>query len=142
MNIGEMFRNGNGSVSGFIAEPTYDFDNVYLEKVVSDNARAPLFDLKTKSPRGRPFRLGSVWEHTAKDTGECYLRGYIESGVSGYVPLRIFRSKQNPDQLFVVRNLPGDRKRGGATEVELPGAADEPTRDFDDVFGREPEAVE
>ncbi|HMN53452.1 MAG TPA: hypothetical protein PKC32_04605, partial [Sphingopyxis sp.] len=46
--------------------------------------------------------------------------------MSGYVPLRIFRSKQNPDQLFVVRNLPGDRKRGGATEVELPEAADEP----------------
>jgi uncharacterized protein (DUF736 family) len=141
MNIGEMIQNENGSVTGFIAEPTYDFDNVYLEKVVSDNARAPLFDLKTKSPRGRPFRLGSVWERTAKETGECYLGGYIESGVSGFVLLRIFRSKKNPNQLFVVRNLPGDRKRGGATEVSLPEGTAEPARDYDEVFGRELETA-
>lgn len=137
MNIGELIRNDNGSVTGYIAEPTYDFHNVYLEKVESSNERAPLFNIMTKSPRGRPFRLGSVWERTAKETGETYLGGYIESGVSGFVLLRIFRSRQNPNAWVVVRNLPGGRKQGGAKEVELPEAADEPTRDYDSVFGRE-----
>src|SRR3546814_7190456 len=75
-----------------------------------------MFDLKTPAPVGRPFRLGSIWERVAKDSGECYFGGYIESGVSGYVPLRIFRSKKNPNAWVIVRNLPGDR-RHGAQEV-------------------------
>jgi uncharacterized protein (DUF736 family) len=134
MNIGEMTRNDDGSVTGFIAEPTYDFPRVYLEKVESSNARAPLFDLKTPTPRGRPFRLGAIWERTAKDTGEAYFGGYIESGASGYVSLRMFRSRRNPNAWVIVRNVPGSRKPGGAQEVELPEA---PTSDHDSVFGRE-----
>ena len=136
MNIGEMIRNDNGSVTGYIAEPTYDFAHVFLDKVESSNARAPLFDLKTPSPSGRPFRLGALWEYTARETGEVYFSGYIESGVSGYVPLRIFRSKRNPNAWVVVRNLPGDRKRDGAKEVELPEASEAPPRDYDRMFGR------
>lgn len=136
MNIGEMTRNDDGSVTGFIAEPTYDFEHVFLEKIESSNARAPLFNLKTKSPRGRPFRLGAIWERTAKQTGEVYFGGYIESGVSGYVPLRLFRSRQNPDQWVVVRKLP-QRKASGAQGVEIPEGEGETTRDYDSVFGRE-----
>src|SRR3546814_12251090 len=88
-----------------------------------------MFDLKTPTPICRPFRLGSIWERVAKDSGECYFGGYIESGVSGYVPLRIFRSKKNPNAWVIVRNLPGDR-RHGAQEVRLP-EADEPAGDYD-----------
>src|SRR3546814_19761504 len=87
-----------------------------------------MFDLKTPAPVGRPFRLGSIWERVAKDSGECYFGGYIESGVSGYVPLRIFRSKKNPNAWVIVRNLPGDR-RHGAPAVRLP-EADEPAGDY------------
>lgn len=137
MNIGEMIRNDDGSVSGYIAEPTYDFPHVYLERVASTNERAPLFDIKTKSPRGRPFRLGSIWERASKETGETYFGGYIESGVSGHVPLRMFRSRQNPDVWVVVRNLPGGRKQAAAREVNLPEPANEPARDYDSIFGRE-----
>lgn len=139
MNIGEMIRNDNGSVTGFIAEPTYGFEHVFFERVESDHARAPMFDLKTPTPIGRPFRLGSIWERVAKDTGECYFGGYIESGVSGYVPLRIFRSKRNPNAWVIVRNLPGDR-RSGAQEVRLPEAG-EPADDYDRAFGGELEAA-
>lgn len=119
MNIGELTRNENGAVGGWIAEPTYGFENIHLEKVHSDHPRAPLFDLKTSTPIGRAFRLGSVWEYTAKETGEVYFGGYIESGVSGYVRIRIYRSRQNPSQWNVVRNFPGDRRRS-AQVVELP----------------------
>src|SRR3546814_7899587 len=71
-----MIRNDNGSVIGFIAEPTYGFEHVFFERVESDHARAPMFDLKTPTPIGRPFRLGSIWERVAKDSGECYFGGY------------------------------------------------------------------
>ncbi|BBE35264.1 DUF736 family protein [Sphingosinicella microcystinivorans] len=119
MNIGEFTRKDNGSVSGFIAEPTYDFGNVYLAKVESTNEGAPPFDLMTPTPRGRPFKLGSLWEDHAEETGEVYFSGYIVSGASGYVRIRLLRSRQNPNLWNVVRNVPGERRRG-AQQVELP----------------------
>jgi len=140
MNIGEMIRNDKGAVTGYIAEPTYDFSNVYLEKVESDNPDAPLFNIMTKSPRGRPFRLGAIWEYTAKETGEVYFGGYIVSGVSGYVPVRLFRSSRDPNRWNVVRNVPGERRRG-AQEVSLPEADNDRSADHDRVFGRELEAA-
>jgi uncharacterized protein (DUF736 family) len=70
MNIGEMIRSENGGVNGYIAEAGFDFDGIFLEKVASDNPRAPLFNLMTKSPRGRDVRLGSIWERAAKETGK------------------------------------------------------------------------
>ncbi|MBX9898030.1 MAG: DUF736 domain-containing protein [Qipengyuania sp.] len=102
MNIGEMTRNQDGSVTGYIAEATFDFENVFLDKVASTHERAPAFNLTTKSPRGRPVRLGSLWERSAKETGEIYFGGYIQSGASGYVPIRLFRSRQNADVWNVV----------------------------------------
>ena len=129
MNIGEMIRNNDGSVTGYIAEATFDFENVFLDKVMSDHERAPAFNLKTKSPRGRPVRLGSIWERSAKETGEVYFGGYIESGVSGYVPIRLFRSRANPDVWNVVRKLP-QRKQGGAQEVAIPDAESDHDRSF------------
>jgi len=140
MNIGEMIRNDKGSVSGYIAEPTYDFSNVYLEKVESDNSDAPLFNIMAKSPRGRPCRLGAIWEYAAQKTGEVYFSGYIVSGVSGYVPIRLFRSSRDPNRWNVVRNVPGERRRG-AQEVALPEADNDRSADHDLVFGREPEAA-
>lgn len=122
MNIGEFTRKDNGSVSGYIAEPTYGFGNVYLAKVESTNEGAPKFDLMTPTPIGRPFRLGSLWEDSANETGEVYFSGYIESGQSGHVRIRLLRSRRNPNQWNVVRNVPGDRRRS-AEVVELPQPA-------------------
>jgi uncharacterized protein (DUF736 family) len=130
MNIGEMIRNDDGSVTGYVAEATYDFEGVFLEKVASTHERAPAFNLKTKSPRGRPVRLGSIWERAAKESGEVYFGGYIESGVSGFVPIRLFRSRANPDVWNVVRKLP-QRKQGGAQDVAIAPAESELSRDDD-----------
>jgi len=141
MNIGEMTRNDDGSVTGYIAEATFDFENVFLDKVMSNHERAPAFNLKTKSPRGRPVRFGSIWERSAKETGEVYFGGYIESGVSGYVPIRLFRSRANPDVWNVVRRLP-QRKQGGAQEVAIPEAESDHSREQPHSFSRAPEDVE
>lgn len=136
MNIGEMTRNDDGSVTGYIAESTFDFENVFLDKVMSDHERAPAFNLKTKSPRGRPVRLGSIWERAAKETGEVYFGGYIESGVSGFVPIRLFRSRANPDVWNVVRKLP-QRKTSGAQEVAIPEAESDYSGDYGRSSSRE-----
>ena len=136
MNIGEMTRNDDGSVTGYVAEATYDFEGIFLEKVASTHERAPAFNLKTKSPRGRPVRLGSIWERAAKESGEVYFGGYIESGVSGFVPIRLFRSRANPDVWNVVRKLP-QRKQGGAQEVAIAQAESELSRDDDRRSSRE-----
>lgn len=136
MNIGTMFRNDSGSVTGSIAEPTYAFRRVYLEKVESDNPRAPQFDLMTPTPIGTPFRLGSIWERTSEGTGEVYFGGYIESSASGYGIIRLFRSKKNPQQWFIVRNDVPGAKRSGAQQADLPEAG-EAADQYDHVFGRE-----
>jgi len=136
MNIGELIRNDDGSVIGYIAEATFDFENVFLDKVMSDHERAPAFNLKTKSPRGRPVRLGSIWERSAKETGEVYFGGYIESGVSGFVPIRLFRSRANPDVWNVVRKLP-QRKASGAQEVAIPEAESDHSGDYGRSSSRE-----
>lgn len=103
MNIGELTRNENGTISGYIAEADFDYGNIFLEKVASDNPRAPLFNLMTRSPRGRAVRLGSIWERASQETGELYFAGYIDTARSGYVPLRIFRSNQDPKIWNLVR---------------------------------------
>ena len=136
MNIGEMTRNDDGSVTGYVAEAAYDFEGIFLEKVASTHERAPAFNLKTKSPRGRPVRLGSIWERSAKETGEVYFGGYIESGVSGFVPIRLFRSRANPDVWNVVRKLP-QRKASGAQEVAIPEAESDHSGDDGRTSSRE-----
>jgi uncharacterized protein (DUF736 family) len=119
MNIGELVRNEAGAVTGYIAEASFDFDAIFLEKVASDNPRAPLFNMMTKSPRGRDVRLGSIWEQAAKETGEVYFRGYIDTAKSGFVPIRLFRSRQNEGVWNVVRQTP-ERRRREAENIRLP----------------------
>ncbi len=118
MNIGELTRTDTGNVIGYIAEPGFDFEGVFFEKVVSNHPRAPLFNLMTKSPGGRHVRLGSIWERTAEKTGEVYFRGYIDSTKSGYVPIRLFQSRQQNGVWNVVRRT-GQRKRQDDT-ADLP----------------------
>jgi uncharacterized protein (DUF736 family) len=119
MNIGELIRTDSGAVTGYIAEPAFDFDAVFLEKVASDNPRAPLFNMMTKSPRGRDVRLGSIWERAAKETGEVYFGGYIDTAKSGFVPIRIFRSRRDESVWNVVRQTAW-RRRGEVEDVRLP----------------------
>ncbi|WP_343611844.1 DUF736 family protein [Novosphingobium sp.] len=117
MNIGEMIRSENGGVNGYIAEAGFDFDGIFLEKVASDNPRAPLFNLMTKSPRGRDVRLGSIWERAAKETGETYFGGYIDTAQSGFVPIRMFRSRQQDNVWNIVRPTAQRRREGEAADL-------------------------
>lgn len=125
MNIGEMFRSNDGVVTGWIAEPGFDFEHVFLEAVQSESERAPAFNLMTKSPRGRTVRLGSIWERAARETGEIYFGGYLDSAGSGFVPIRLFQSRQQNHVWNVVRQ-PQRRRQGGADGVELDGRREAP----------------
>ncbi|MGV7120428.1 DUF736 family protein [Sphingopyxis sp. 550A] len=118
MNIGEMIRSDTGMVSGYIAEAGFDFENVYFEKVTSDNPRAPLFNLMSKSPRGRGVRLGSIWERASRETGEVYFGGYIDTAQSGYVPIRLFRSRQDTSVWNIVRKTA--QRRREVDGIDLP----------------------
>lgn len=121
MNIGEMIRSDKG-VSGYIAEAGFDFPHVVLEAVQSDNPRAPRFNLKTRSPRGRDVRLGSIWERSAKETGEVYFGGYIDTAQSGFVPIRIFRSRADDSVWTIVRRT-AQARRQEAGDIRLPDPA-------------------
>lgn len=137
MNIGEMIRSENGGVNGYIAEAGFDFDGIFLEKVASDNPRAPLFNLMTKSPRGRDVRLGSIWERAAKETGETYFGGYIDTAQSGFVPIRMFRSRQQDNVWNIVRPTAQRRREGEVADLpaeDFRRDAIEPDHDRDD-FG-------
>ncbi|MBB6125215.1 DUF736 family protein [Sphingobium subterraneum] len=118
MNIGEMIRSENGAIAGYIAEAGFDFENVYFEKVTSDHPRAPLFNLMTKSPRGRGVRLGSIWERASRETGEVYFGGYIDTAQSGYVPIRLFRSRQDANAWNIVRKTA--QRRRDMDGIDLP----------------------
>lgn len=99
--IGEMTRNENGTVTGWIAEMHYDFQHVFLAENESGNDAD--FAVIGKSPRGRDLPLGYVWEHAARESGEVYFGGYIKSGLSGFVPLRLLQSRRKPGVWNVVR---------------------------------------
>ena len=79
----------------------------------------------TKSPRGRTVRLGSIWERAARETGEVYFGGYLDSAGSGFVPIRLFQSRQQNHVWNVVRQ-PQRRRRGGPDGVELDGRREDP----------------
>jgi uncharacterized protein (DUF736 family) len=135
-NIGEMTRNDNGTVTGWIAEPHYHFEPLFLARVESDDENAPDFRLVTKSPRGRDLPIGSIWQRTAKDTGETYFGGYVSTSASGYVRLRLFQSRQKSNVWNVARK--GKQgERGGAQEASLPEATDTQNGNYESSFSRE-----
>jgi len=136
MMIGELTRNDNGTVTGWVAEPHYDFPQVFLERNESPTDDAPDFRIMTKSPRGRDVPVGSIWQRTARETGEIYFGGYLKSGPSGYVRLRIYRDQEQPNRWEVVRKDEQGR-RAGPQKVAMPDASDTPTRDDERDFSRE-----
>ena len=80
--IGELIRNDNGTVTGWMAEPHYDFDQVFLERNSAPADGDPDFRIMTKSPRGRDVPVGFLWTRKAKESGATYFGGYLKSGLS------------------------------------------------------------
>jgi hypothetical protein len=118
MNIGEMIRSENGGVNGYIAEAGFDFDGIFLEKVASDNPRASLqpHDQEPAWPRCPPgIDLGA----RSQGDGETYFGGYIDTAQSGFVPIRMFRSRQQDNVWNIVRPT-AQRRREGRRSNFLP----------------------
>jgi len=134
--IGELIRNDNGTVTGWMAEPHYDFDQVFLERNSAPADGDPDFRIMTKSPRGRDVPVGFLWTRKAKESGATYFGGYLKSGLSGYVRLRIFRDEQQPNRWEIVRR-DQQGKRIGAQKVEMPEADETQAHDYESRFSRE-----
>lgn len=77
MNIGE-FRNVNGRLLGSIATRTIDLPKMGLRPVVSDNPRAPKFEVIALNVARRWVQIGALWIAEMKRTGEEFLAGTID----------------------------------------------------------------
>lgn len=134
--IGELTRNENGTVTGWMAEPHYDFPQVFLERSAAPAEGDPEFRIMTKSPRGRDVPIGLLWTRKARESGATYFGGYLKSGPSGYVRLRIYRDQEQPNRWEVIRK-DDQSKRAGPQKVEMPEASAAPAHDYDRSFERE-----
>lgn len=61
----------NGTITGNIASPSYDLD-LTGEPVESNNPKAPVFKLRTKTPRGRSVEIGGIWKKKNQQGGDYY----------------------------------------------------------------------
>lgn len=117
--IGKLTRNDNGTVTGFVAETHYDFD-IALGRAKIEGENAPDFQLMTKSPRGRDVPVGYLWQHKGRESGDTYFRGYIKSSQSGFVRLRLYRSRDLSNVWDVLRKDDQGRRRNRADDATLP----------------------
>jgi uncharacterized protein (DUF736 family) len=76
MNIGEIF-NRNGRLKGSIATRTIDLPSVGLRKVVSDNPKAPVYEILALNVARRYVQIGALWEAVSKQ-GDVFLAGNID----------------------------------------------------------------
>jgi uncharacterized protein (DUF736 family) len=118
-NIGKLTRNDNGTVTGHVAETHYDFE-IVLGRPNYEGENAPDFCLITKSPRGRELPIGYLWQDKGKQSGETYFRGYIKSSQSGFVRLRLYRSRDLSNVWDVLRKDDQGRRRSRADDATLP----------------------
>ncbi|HUD91296.1 DUF736 domain-containing protein [Sphingobium sp.] len=76
MNIGEIF-NQNGRLTGSIATRTIDLPRIGLRKVVSENDKAPVYEILALNIARRWVQIGALWEAVSK-RGEVFLAGNID----------------------------------------------------------------
>ncbi|MEQ6334592.1 DUF736 domain-containing protein [Sphingobium sp. MK2] len=77
MNIGEIF-NQNGRLTGSIATRTIDLPRIGLRKVMSENEKAPVYEILALNVARRWVQVGALWEAASKRTGEVFLAGNID----------------------------------------------------------------
>ncbi|MGE4404398.1 DUF736 domain-containing protein [Pseudomonas sp.] len=78
MNIGNLKLNEQGTPVGRIV--TLGFNAVVaLREVVSNNERAPAYDIMGLSADRRTWvKIGALWEYSANDSGETFLSGRLD----------------------------------------------------------------
>ncbi|MFT3966422.1 MAG: DUF736 domain-containing protein [Sphingobium sp.] len=77
MNIGEIF-NVNNRLTGSIATRTIDLPRIGLRKVMSENEKAPVYEILALNVARRWVQIGALWEAVSKRTGEVFLAGNID----------------------------------------------------------------
>ncbi|ANH08752.1 UNVERIFIED_ORG: DUF736 domain-containing protein (plasmid) [Roseateles sp. XES5] len=70
--------NEDNTISGNIASISYDLD-ITGEAFTSTNAKAPVYRLFAKSPRGRRIEVGGIWQKK-NQTGGDYLSLSVNTG--------------------------------------------------------------
>ena len=70
--------NEDNTISGNIASISYDLD-ITGEAFTSTNAKAPVYRLFAKSPRGRRIEVGGIWKKK-NQTGGDYLSLSVNTG--------------------------------------------------------------
>lgn len=68
--------NEDNTISGNIASISYDLD-ISGEPFTSTNAKAPVYRLFAKSPRGRRIEVGGIWKKKNQNGG-----GYLSLSVN------------------------------------------------------------
>lgn len=125
MNIGE-FKNINGQLLGSIATAAIHLPRLGLKLIMSDNARAPKFEIVTLNAGRRWVQIGAVWEAASNSSGELFLQGSIDDP-SFAAPLQIacFGNEEEGYRVAWTRNR---RRQNGFGGSEV-GASGEPGAD-------------
>ena len=78
MNIGNLKSNDEGIHIGRIVTLTFAA-TVALREVVSNNDRAPAFDVMALSADRRSWvKVGALWQYSSSESGEVFLSGRID----------------------------------------------------------------
>lgn len=81
-NLTNFIQIDNDDVSGNIATIAFDID-ITGEPVVSDNEKAPIYRLFTRSPRGKNVEIGGIWQRLNRKK-QAYLTLTINTGHSRF----------------------------------------------------------
>ena len=114
MNIGK-FKNTNGQLLGSIATAAIHLPRLGLKPIMSDNARAPKFEIVTLNAGRRWVQIGAVWEAASNSTGELFLQGSIDDP-SFAAPLQIacFGNEEEGYRVAWTRNRRRQNGFGGS----------------------------
>ncbi|WP_262528678.1 DUF736 domain-containing protein [Agrobacterium tumefaciens] len=63
--------NADNTLSGNIASVAYDLD-IVGEEFDSTNAKAPVYRLFAKSPKGRRVEIGGIWKKQNREGGDYF----------------------------------------------------------------------
>ena len=127
MNIGE-FKNINGQLLGSIATAAIHLPRLGLKPVMSDNAKAPKFEVVTLNAGRRWVQIGAVWEAASNSTGELFLQGSIDDP-SFAAPLQVacFGNEEEGYRVAWTRNRRRQNGFGGSeSQNDGMGGAGEP----------------
>jgi uncharacterized protein (DUF736 family) len=110
MNIGE-FKNVNGQLIGSIATAAIHLPRLGLKPIMSENAKAPKYEVVTLNAGRRWVQIGAVWEAASNSTGELFLQGSVDDP-SFAAPLQI-ACFGNPEEGYRVAWTRNRRRQAG-----------------------------